>query len=132
MMNPIKRIRVLIKSLDLDLPFNKKLSTKKRLNVCFFLAVPHFIVSLILIYFFTDKWIGILVLGVFLSDASLGVHYFIKGISKKFLDKFFNLWQISKFNHYLLFSSVIVLLFLREYIIASSGIIHLVLDWFGF
>lgn len=90
----------------------------------FFLTLPHIIPTLILILIFPNRWIGILILGIFISDFA--INPFIKSKSIK------NWLPQALVSHIMLFIVTLIMLIQKEYVIASSGIIHLILDWIGF
>ena len=107
--------------------------TKERIVHSLLLGIPHLIVSLILIYFFPEKWLGILILGIFLSDFSFAIKPII-GIS--ILGRRTN-WtalskELAKLNHAMLIAASIILLLNQEYVISLSGFIHLFLDLISF
>lgn len=101
----------------------------------FFLLVPHIIASIIFIIIFPLQWIGILILGILISDLSLGIHNFLRFIFPKLYENFkeyMNNGNISFINHTILFSAIIIVLLLQEYVLFYAGLAHLFLDMIGF
>ncbi len=108
--------------------------TKDFLKHSLYYSLPHIIITLILIFFFPQKWFGILILGIFLSDF----FYFIKPFIRIVIGKN-NSWvnnivrkEYSLFSHTVLLSASIILLLSQEYIISLSGFIHFLMDRIGF
>lgn len=100
----------------------------------FILQLPHIIPSLILIILVPSKWIGILILGVFLSDFHMALYNLIRYPLPKIFKKIkhLNISKISKITHNLLFLVILIMILYKEYIIALSGLLHLIIDWLGF
>ena len=130
MENPIKKYYTSV--------WSRKCSSDKLKDVItghLFLIIPHIIASVIIIAFFPEKWIGILILGIFLSDLSLGINNFLKFGFPKLFEKFreyMSNTEISLINHVMLISVMVILLLLEEYVLFLSGLIHLILDIIGF
>jgi len=111
----------------------------------FYLLFPHIISSLILVYFFPEKWFGILIVGIFLPDIYYGTNIFICRIDvciPKFLQKIYrrslliplskSASQIKKINNVIFFALIIFLFFNKEYVIFVAGLFHIFLDFLGF
>ncbi|MBU1704913.1 MAG: hypothetical protein KJ922_06115, partial [Nanoarchaeota archaeon] len=98
----------------------------KIISGIFLLLLPHLVPSITLATIFPDKWFGIILVGVFLSDLSLGLRTMIKRIIP------LRLTDINKINHTILASAIIILLIHQEFAVFLSGLVHLMLDWLGF
>jgi hypothetical protein len=106
--------------------------TKEFIKLSFRLVFPHLLSILILILIFPNKWFGILILGLFLSDFSFAIKPFIVLLLGKM-----NSWykigkELSYIAHSILLAASILLLLHQEYVISLSGFIHLFLDLIGF
>lgn len=102
-----------------------------------FLMLPHLVASLILILFYPQKWFGIILLGIIIPDLIYGIFAFYTRIHYLFFKKrnFFKkitLTLIRSLTHIALIITIIYMLIIKEYVIASSGILHMILDWIGF
>ena len=124
----------LIKTYNTFFDLHKADGMFKKLFFGFMLALPHILTCLILILFFPEQWIEILIVGLILPDLSYFLHMLIHPAEA--LKGNLNLKKIGenrkKVAHLLTFVVITFLLLSREYILFLAGGIHLVLDMLGF
>jgi hypothetical protein len=126
------KIRKLIKKYDTK--WDSSVNTNIFLSY-FFLTLPHLFISFLLILFFPEKWIGILILAILLPDFSHAFNLMLRIKFNKiflFFNNQFTMSNIPKINGVLLISTIIILFIIQEYVLVLAGISHLILDWIGF
>ncbi|MBD3249271.1 hypothetical protein GF336_04465 [Candidatus Woesearchaeota archaeon] len=106
----------------------------KKLVSGFMLTLPHIITCILLIFFFPEKWLGILIVGLLLPDISYFFYMFVYPGALLKKDHLYT--RLGKYRkkvaHILTFVVVILLILAKEYVVAISGAIHLLLDMIGF
>ncbi len=130
----IKNIRAKAHKYNSKVAWHKDSNIIKILKGMIYLSLPHLISTSILILIFSEKWLGILIVGFLLSDLSTAFVLLMRKWFKTnhYLNKQLNINKINNINHIILISTLIVLAFQQEWIILSSGLAHLFLDWIGF
>ena len=123
----------LIKKYHQHFDLHKSKSFKK-LFAGFMLTLPHILTCLILILFFPEQWVGILIVGLILPDLSYFFHIFVypAAIFKEDRDSKETGTNRKKIAHILTFIVLFLLLLLKEYVLVLAGGIHLFLDLLGF
>ncbi|MBW2991800.1 hypothetical protein KY345_01100 [Candidatus Woesearchaeota archaeon] len=106
----------------------------KKILSGFMLTFPHILTCLVLIGFYPQEWIGILIIGLLLPDLSYFFHMFVHPAAMfrgKYEDR--NIGdKRKKAAHILTFIIIIVLLLNKECVLFFAGGIHLFLDLLGF
>jgi hypothetical protein len=126
------KIRKLIKKYDTK--WDNSVNTNMFFSY-FFLTLPHLFISLILILFFPEKWMGILILAILLPDFSNAFNLMLRIKFNKiflFFNNQFTMSNIPPIDEVLLISTIIILFIIQEYVLVLAGISHLLLDWIGF
>lgn len=98
------------------------------------LELPHILTIAVLVWLYSEQWIGIIILGWVLPDFCIFFHMFVypAAVFKKGIELRLMGYKKKKISHILTFVVAFFLLFTEHNAIAFAGLLHIMFDMVGF